>query len=98
MKLVSSPPHVTQQRVDNQRDGLAVVTCPMCHTPTSLTQTDIAAGEGWRCVRCGQHWSATRLSTVAAYAASQVERPTLDGTGGERAAHMVPTDQRNIKT
>ena len=98
MNLVSSPPPVTQQRLDDQPDGLAVVTCPMCHTPTSLTQTDIAAGEGWRCVRCGQHWSATRLSTVAAYAASQVERPAPDGTDGEQGAHIAPTDQRNGTT
>ena len=24
-------------------------------------------GEGWRCGRCGQHWDAARLRTVAAY-------------------------------
>ena len=100
MKLVSSRPPVTAAVLDDRQDGSAIVTCPMCHTPTSLTQTDIDGGAGWRCVRCGQRWGATRLSTVAAYAASQVERPTIDATGGEQTlrAHIVPTDQWSGKT
>lgn len=60
--------------LDDQQDRTAIVTCPMCHTPTPLTQSDIDAGAGWRCVRCGQQWSGTRLSKVAAYAASLVDR------------------------
>jgi hypothetical protein len=86
--------------LDQQRDDSAIVACPMCHTPTSLAQNDIDAGGGWRCVRCGQRWSATRLATVAAYAASQVERATIDAPSGEQPlrAHIVPTAQRSGKT
>ena len=93
-------PQVAAAVLDHQQDGSAVVTCPMCHTPTSLTQSDIDAGAGWRCDRCGQRWSATRLSTVAAYAASLVERPTIDTTGGGQTprAHIAATDQRSGKT
>lgn len=99
MTLLSSRPQVAAAVLDDQQHGSAVVTCPMCHTPTSLTQSDIDAGAGWRCARCGQRWSATRLSTVAAYAASLVERPTIDATGGEQRprAHIVPTAQRSAK-
>jgi transposase-like protein len=76
-------PQVAAAVLDDQQRGSAV-TCPMCHTPTSLTQSDIDAGEGWRCARCGQRWSATRLSTVAAYAASIAERAAVVGaTGGK---------------
>ena len=50
-------------------------TCPLCHTTdTSLTDDELAGGRGWRCIRCGQHWDARRLATVAAYAASELER------------------------
>jgi hypothetical protein len=100
MKLLTSRPQVAAAVLDHQQDGSAVLTCPMCHTPTSLTRSDIDAGAGWRCVRCGQHWSATRLSTVAAYAASLVERPTVAATGGAQTPrpHSVPTDQQSGKT
>jgi transcription elongation factor Elf1 len=50
------------------------VTCPMCHTPASLTHSANDARAGWRCDRCGQRWDATRLSAVAAYSAWVVER------------------------
>ena len=44
--------------------------CAMCHTPAlPLADADIAVGAGWQCLRCGQHWDASRLATVAAYAA-----------------------------
>src|SRR5918994_2165199 len=36
-------PQVAAAVLDDQQHGSAVVTCPMCHTPTSLTQSDIAA-------------------------------------------------------
>ena len=42
--------------------------CPMCHTSAPLSQSAIDAGADWRCVRCGQHWDAPRLVTVANYA------------------------------
>lgn len=48
-------------------DSTAVrVSCPLCHTgaihPDAQTSDD-----GWRCLRCGQLWTALRLATVAAY-------------------------------
>jgi hypothetical protein len=44
--------------------------CPMCHTVDSGPTADaLAAGGGWRCVRCGQRWDAARLAAVAAYVA-----------------------------
>jgi hypothetical protein len=33
-----------------------------------MTDQALATGAAWRCTRCGQHWDATRLETVAAYA------------------------------
>ena len=58
-------------------EALRTATCPMCHTPASLTHHAIEAGADWRCVRCGQHWDAARLATVARYAAwrADVDRP-----------------------
>ena len=95
MPLSSSQSQVTAV-LDGEQRAPAAVTCPMCHTPTSLTQTDIDAGAGWRCVRCGQRWSATRLSTVAAYAASVA---AVGATGVETAslARIVPAEQRSAK-
>ena len=78
MQPLRSRPQATLAVLNDPQDRTAIVTCPMCHTPTPLTQSDIDAGAGWRCVRCGQQWSRTRLSTVAAYAASRIERPTID--------------------
>ena len=50
-------------------------TCPLCHTTNaSLSDEALAAGEGWRCTRCGQQWDARRLATVAAYAAWVLNR------------------------
>jgi hypothetical protein len=51
----------------------------MCHAPASLTQSALAAGGDWQCIRCGQHWDAARLAAVAAYAAwvVQLEQPGL---------------------
>jgi hypothetical protein len=50
-------------------------TCPLCHTTNaSLSDEALAAGEGWRCPRCGQQWDAHRLATVAAYAAWVLDR------------------------
>jgi hypothetical protein len=52
----------------------------MCHTTASVTQSAVQAGGTWRCARCGQHWDATRLTAVAAYAAWVLERDALTNT------------------
>lgn len=45
-------------------------TCPTCDmVNTALTNVSPAAGDYWRCGRCGSKWDQTRLATVAAYAA-----------------------------
>ena len=77
MTLRSSQPQVTAAVLDDEQDASLFLTCPTCHTSTSLTQSAIDAGADWRCVRCGQRWGATRLSAVAAYAAWVVERATV---------------------
>ena len=81
-----SPAKGRTATLDDEKGGPAVGTCPMCHTPASLTQSDIEAGAGWRCGRCGQRWSATRLSTVAAYAASVADRAAVGPATGETVA------------
>ena len=73
----SSRPHTTVTLLDNEPDVLQSATCPMCHTPTSITESAIQAGGAWRCVTCGQHWDAARLAVVAAYAAWSAERDRL---------------------
>jgi ribosomal protein L37AE/L43A len=69
-----SRPHVPTALLDDEPDALAPVTCPMCHTRASLTRSALDAGGAWRCLRCGQHWDATRLAAVAQYAAWVVDR------------------------
>ncbi len=91
MARSSSQPHVTAALLDDERAAVRPVTCPMCHTPASLTQRAIDAGAGWRCVRCGQRWDAARLSAVAAYAAWVVER----AAAGERTS---PSHNASIET
>jgi len=50
-------------------------TCPLCHTvAASVSETDLAAGLGWRCATCDQRWDAARLATVAAYARYVADR------------------------
>ena len=65
---------VTTAVLDDQQDDPRFLTCPMCHTPTSLTQAAVDAGADWRCGRCGQHFDATRLAALASYAAWLAER------------------------
>jgi transcription elongation factor Elf1 len=60
--------HTSIALLDDEPDLVRSVTCPMCHADASLTQSAPAAGGAWRCVRCGQHWDADRLTAVAAYA------------------------------
>jgi hypothetical protein len=43
--------------------------CPLCHTLDHTVSPDaLAFGATWGCARCGQTWSAARLSAAAAYA------------------------------
>ena len=71
--------------LDDEPDVVPPATCPMCHTRVCLTESALEAGGAWRCVRCGQHWDAARLTTVAAYAAWVVERDRADRRGTERS-------------
>jgi hypothetical protein len=77
MTLFSSQPQVTAAVLDDEQYAPLFPTCPLCHTPTSLTQNAIDAGADWRCVTCSQRWDATRLSAVAAYAAWVAERAVI---------------------
>jgi predicted Zn finger-like uncharacterized protein len=61
-------------RPDHEPDLEPAAMCPMCHTSASVARSTIEAGGEWRCVRCGQHWDAARLATVAAYAGWVDER------------------------
>ena len=76
-------------------EGLA--TCPRCHrVDKALTNASVAAGEYWRCARCGSSWDQARLATVAAYTAwdsarqlrqsSDKDRRVALGTAGPGAA------------
>lgn len=62
---------------------LGLATCPSCHT-ADVTTTNDAVGKGadWRCPRCDQRWTATRLATVAAYAAWVSEHESLHTAHG----------------
>ena len=73
-----SRPHHTAALLDDDADVVGPEECPMCHTRASLTQSARDAGGAWRCVRCGQHWDATRLAAVAEYSAWVVERDSAD--------------------
>lgn len=98
MTLLSSQPQVvTPAMLDDEQDAPPFLTCPLCHTPTSVTQSAIDAGADWRCVMCDQRWDATRLSAVAAYAAWVVERAVIGANDGGHASlsHDVPTKQRD---
>jgi len=43
-----------------------IAECPLCHTIDSTPSRSVDEMT-WRCVRCGQHWDAARLSAVAAH-------------------------------
>jgi ribosomal protein L37AE/L43A len=68
---------------DDEQEIFQFATCPMCHTSATLSQSALEAGGAWRCVRCGQHWDARRLATVAAYAAWTVDRDRVSRRGTE---------------
>ena len=86
----SSRPHTTAALLDVDADVLPYVACPMCHTPSSVTQDAIEAGGAWRCARCGQHWDGVRLSRVAAYATWAVDHDRVDRRGTESRQDAAP--------
>ena len=58
--------------------------CPSCHTTDAMmTAGALAAGAGWRCGRCGQQWTASRIATVAAYAVWVAGRHAVGTTHAE---------------
>ena len=83
--------HATAVSLDDIPDTVRLATCPMCHTPATLSQDAVETGGDWRCVRCGQHWGAARLAAVAAYAAWTVDhgREGRRGTSGSQAAAPI---------
>jgi hypothetical protein len=98
--LVKTVGLIPSGQVASAQDVLRFATCPMCHTPASLTQSALEAGGEWRCVRCGQHWDATRLAAVAAYAAWVVARDAVGANGSKRVSlsHNLLTEQLTGKT
>jgi hypothetical protein len=62
----------------------------MCHTSATLSQSALEAGGDWRCVRCGQHWDAARLATVAAYAAWSVDHDRVGRQGAGDSHETAP--------
>lgn len=90
MAYSSSHSSTTAVLLDDEQDALRCATCPMCHTPTSVTQNAIEAGGDWRCVRCGQHWNASRLAAITAYAAwvADFDRVGRRGTEGRQGAAL----------
>ena len=76
--------HGSGSRLDHEPDLLRSVTCPMCHVDGSLTHSTLDAGGAWRCVRCGQHWDAVRLTAVAAYVGWASDRERARRSPAER--------------
>jgi ribosomal protein L37AE/L43A len=88
----------TAALLDDEQDIARHAVCPMCHASATVTQSAIEACGDWRCVRCGQHWDARRLATVAAYAEGghreRVGRRVMEGdhiavTFGDAAVEPV---------
>ena len=97
MAYSSSQPSTTAVLFDGDQDDLRCATCPMCHTPTSVTHHAIEAGGDWRCVRCGQHWDASRLAAVRTYAAwvaafDRVRRRGTEDSQGAAFYRDPPTE------
>jgi ribosomal protein L37AE/L43A len=88
--------HTSIALLDDEADAARSVTCPMCHVDAPLTQSALAAGGAWRCVRCGQHWDGDRLTAVAEYAVWVADR---DRAGAKTAEHSQTAAQyRNPPT
>jgi hypothetical protein len=77
-------PAAAAARVDDEQGGLMPATCPLCHADAPLPLRAIEAGGDWQCARCGQHWDATRLATVAAYAAWAADHDHPGSRSGTR--------------
>ncbi len=93
----SSRPHTTAALLDVEPDVVRYATCPMCHTPTSVTQDAIEAGGDWRCARCGQYWDAMRLATVAAYATWAVDHDRVGRRDTEGSQNAAPYRDSSIE-
>jgi hypothetical protein len=83
---------------DDEPAILRSATCPLCHTSATLPLSAFEASGEWRCVRCGQHWDARRLATVAAYAAWTVDhdrahRRATDESPGPALVGALPTER-----
>ena len=91
----SSRPYTTAALVDDGQDVLRCAKCPMCHTPTSVTRNAIEAGGEWRCVRCGQHWDASRLAASTRYTAwvADFDRAGRRRTEGSQGAALYRDSQ-----
>ena len=93
----SSPPYTTAV-ADEEQGVLRCAACPMCHTPTSVTRNAIEAGGEWRCVRCGQHWDASRLAASTRYTAwvadfDRAGRRRTEGSQGAALYRNSPTER-----
>jgi tRNA(Ile2) C34 agmatinyltransferase TiaS len=62
--------NMTLPAAETTHELLGFATCPSCRaSDANMTYDALGKGSDWQCARCGQKWSATRLATVAAYAA-----------------------------
>jgi len=87
-------PHATAVLLDDEQDLRRAAICPMCHTSATLSQSALEAGGDWRCIRCGQHWDAERLATVAAYAAWIIDKDRIGGQVTENRDTSLHGDSR----
>jgi predicted CXXCH cytochrome family protein len=84
--LTSARPTVAALDTPSQQG----VACPFCHTPHgSLTPETMQPGDNWVCARCGQHWSAGQLETVAAYAVWAAEHDAAAQTRPESPVRVA---------
>jgi len=90
-----SQPQAAAPLLDDAQGFLRSATCPMCHTSANMSESALQAGDGWRCVRCGQHWDAERLAAVAAYAAWTVDRLRKSRQGTEGSLPTGPLGGRS---
>jgi hypothetical protein len=63
----------TALATDTAVDPATQMTCPSCHTARPGVTADTWDAGQWRCERCGEHWTRSRLATVAEYAAWERE-------------------------
>ena len=72
---------------DPTPDPLQLAVCPSCGTTDKTTTYGaLSAGDSWLCARCGQRWTASRLATVAAYAAWVTARAATTSVARESLA------------